>query len=217
MTIRPTRWMEALALALLLGAPANAIPVSVTHTDLPTCDPLIVPPGVDELGDTPVFMGADEGITAVDLPAVGVACPSADSPAPNTLVSMTNMTSRDFVEVWYVADPETSIGNADGLVEDEEAFRIDTMGINTPLVSESLTPDGIFESGETWDFVIDDYFNALGLGADDFFSPGAVGGMSPGGPSSGSIIAIVPEPSTPLLMAAGLAGLGARRRKQRIR
>ena len=73
-------------------------------------------------------------------------------------------------------------------------------------------PDGIFEAGETWDFIIDDYFNALGIGADAFFSPGAVGGASPSGPSSGSIIAVIPEPSTGLLLALGLLGVAARRR-----
>jgi hypothetical protein len=200
-----------MALALALGAKTSAIPVSVSHVNLPSCDFLAVPPDVDELGDTPAFP-PDERIVAVDLPTGGVACPSVDTPAPNMLISMTNITALDFVEVWYVADPETSISNVDGLVNGEEAFRIDAVGLNTPLVFESIAANGIFEAGETWDFIIDDYFNVLGLAADDFFSPGAVGGASPGGPSSASIIAVIPEPSTALLLACSLVGLGMRRR-----
>ena len=116
-------------------------------------------------------------------------------------------TAIDWVGVWYVSDPETSLSNFDGLIQGEEAFRIDFVGVNTPLVFESMTPDGIFEAGETWDFIIDDYFNSLGLAADDFFSPGAVGIFSPGGPSSGSIIATaVPEPGTLSLLVLAVGG-----------
>jgi hypothetical protein len=211
---RPGLWISALALALLLGAPASAIPVSVTHINLPTCDFLAVPPDVDELGDTPAFP-PDERITAVDLFTGAVACPSTDTGSINSLIVMTNITALDFVEVWYVSDPETSLSNVDGLVNGEEAFRIDAFGVNTPLVFESILADGIFAAGETWEFIIDDYANTLGLAADDFFSPGGVGGTSPGGPSSGSIIAIIPEPSTALLLGCGLLALGTVRRQRR--
>ena len=73
--------LVAITLALALGAPASAIPVSVTHTDLPSCDFLAVPPGVDELGDTPAFP-SDERIVAVDLFTGAVACPSSDTREP---------------------------------------------------------------------------------------------------------------------------------------
>jgi hypothetical protein len=205
----------AFLVGLALAAHALAVPVSVSHTDLPTCDFLSVPPLVDELGDTSAFP-PDERITAVDLSTVLSGCPATDTPAPNVLVAMTNLTTLDFVEVWYVADPETSLSNVDGLVEGEEAFQIDSVGLNTPLVFESMQVNGIFEAGETWEFVIDDYFNALGLAADDFFSPGAVGTFSPGGPSSGSVIAFVPEPATALLLAGGLAGLAAAGRRRSL-
>ncbi len=192
------------------AGPALAVPTGVSHVNLPTCDALAVPPVVDELGDTPAFP-PDERIVAVDLPGPGaVGCPSTDTPAPNVLISMTNITTLDFVEVWYVADPETSISNVDGLVNGEEAFRIDAVGLNAPLVFESISVDGVFEAGETWDFIIDDWSNALGLAADDFFSIG-VGGLSPGGPSTASIIAIIPEPATGLLVVLGLTALAARR------
>ncbi len=199
-------------LALVTAGPASAVPTGVSHVNLPSCDFLAVPGVVDELGDTPAFP-PDERITAVDLGETFTsACPANDTAAPNVLVSITNLTALDFVEVWYVGDPETGFGNIDGLVNGEEAFRIDAIGLNRPLLFESITVDGIFEAGETWDFVIDDYFNVLGLAADDFFSIG-VGGGSPGGPSSGSIIAIVPEPSTGLMVGLGLAALVGRRRR----
>jgi hypothetical protein len=82
-------------------------------------------------------------------------------------------------------------------------------------MSESIAVDGIFQVGETWDFVIDNYFNVLGLSASALASAGLVGSLSGGDTvSSGSIIAIIPEPGTILLTGLGLAGLSlfARRR-----
>ena len=32
----------------------------------------------------------------------------------NVLVTTTNLTSFDFEDLWYLADPETSFGNFDG-------------------------------------------------------------------------------------------------------
>ena len=136
----------------------------------------------------------------------------------NTLVSMTNLTPFDFTEVWYVADPETLISNVDGLVNGEEAFRIDSVGINTPLVFESLVSDGIFQAGEFWDFIIDDYANTLGIPASAFSSPSLVGTLSLANTSSGSIIATrvpVPEPSTLFLFGVGLTGVAFMMRRRR--
>jgi hypothetical protein len=205
----------ALAAAMLLGGSAAAIPVSVSHLDLPTCDFLAVPPHVDELGDVTGGFPPDETITAVDFTTTIPACPASDTGAVNARVIMTNLTPFDFVEVWYVSDPETSLSNVDGLVNGEEAFRIDMVGLNRPLIFESGVIPGVFESGEAWEFIIDDYFNALGIGADHFFSPGAVGAASPGLPSSGSIIALIPEPSTGLLVGLGVLGIAMRRRRAR--
>ena len=136
-----------------------------------------------------------------------------DDPAiPNFEVRMTNMTTMDFRDVWYVADLETSITNFDGWVNDGRAFKIDSIGFNKPLVFES-NPflNDIFEAGESWSFVIQDYTSG---GPASFFYSIGVGFMSPAGPpSTGSIIAI-PEPATMTLVALGGIGVLLRRRRR---
>ncbi len=199
-----------IALSLVgLAGPAAAVPVSVTSQDVPNCDPLLVPPDVHELGEPAFGFPLDEGITSFDTATPQAACIA--SGVVNALVVMTNLSPFDYDNVWYVADPETTILNFDGLVNGEEAFRIDMVGFNTPLIAEvgGFLP-GIFESGETWEFIIDGYMNLLGLPASNFFSVGLVGGLSIGDPlSSGSIIATpVPAPEPHALLLVGLA-LGA--------
>ena len=66
----------ALGVALLAGGPAMAVPVTVTHSDMPTCDPLVVPSKVDELG-TGLAFPAGESITAVHLGTPFDACAHA--------------------------------------------------------------------------------------------------------------------------------------------
>ncbi len=211
---------SGLVVALAIAAPALAVPVSVTHNNLGNCDILSVPTNLHELGLGANFEGpfpSNEEIVASDVLIGNDACLSSI----NTLVTMTNLTGQDWEQVWYVADPETTISNFDGLVNGELAFRIDSVGANTPLVFESLIPDGIFQAGETWEFLIDDYVNALGLSASAFGScaggfpctTGLVGGLSGGDfDSSGSII-VVPEPTTGLLLVCGLAGWVVQRRR----
>ena len=108
-----------------------------------------------------------------------------------------------------------------------QAFRIDSDvsdpgGINHPLVSESGIPNDIFESFETWEFIIQDYASLTGP-PEFFLSPGCVGIDSTLGapcpvlfpiPSSGSIIAVrAPEPAPLLLVGLGLASLAFVRRR----
>ena len=180
-------------------------PVQVTHQDTSDCDPLFVPSAVDELGV--ISFPPDELILATDIPSLILACPTAPNGGVASVeVSITNLTSRSFSDLWYVADPETTITNVDGLVNGEEAFKIDSIGLNQSLVLESINPNGIFEPGEQWDFVIDGYVNASALPASAFHSVGLVGGLSAGdSQSSGSIIAMpVPEPTAiVILLSAG--------------
>jgi len=187
---------------------AFAIETAVTHSDVENCDFLSVPLDVHELGNgaaAGIFpFPPDEEIIAMDVVGVpGAACPgSSPPPSSSGIVAITNIVSppRAFVDVWYVADPETTITNIDGTINGADAFRIDSpdsfggCGSNCPLIFESLTPDGIFEPGETWHFVIDSYFSIFFLPPDIIASIGVPSGDdSDEDVSSGSIIAFVDE------------------------
>ena len=161
-----------------------------------------------------------------------VPCPQDYQGGMNVEVRITNLTNRAFEDLYYVGDVhddgsfETTFTNNDELVADVSpwhtnnapglAFKIDAIGLNTPLIFESLALNGIFEPGETWHFVIQEYANMLGN------SPAALGSVGPipfgaiaqasmlDTVSSGSII--TPEPAT--LCLFGLGGLLLRRRKK---
>lgn len=200
---------------ICLPSVAGAMVTTVTSFDVVNCcDVLVVPTLVDELGIN--IFPANETITATDQLATTIACPSqANALTVATQVAITNMTGRSFTDLWYVGDPETLLTNVDGDVNGQHAFKIDAVGINRPLIIESINTNGIFEPGEQWDFLIDDYANAFGLPASALMSIG-VGNLSVGDQkSSGSIIAIpVPEPTSVVLGGtAALAVLGLRRKR----
>jgi hypothetical protein len=227
-----SRTLSALAIGagyLLFPTIALALPLKVDHADLPNCDTLIVPQDVHELGIAPAFSTLpDELIEAVDTLTSQAACPSDDPTILNALVVMTNTTGIAWKDVWYVADPGdqasgavfTTLSNVDGVVDMAGgtnrgfAFKIDTAGINTPLIGESGLLDGIFSPGETWEFIIDDYFNAAGIGASVFDSLGVASASAFAPPSSGSIIAVaVPEPATCMLLVISLGAIATRRQR----
>ena len=173
------------------------------------------------IGFQPNLFPPDETIDADATVTQNIACPGSAVPGvANQIVRIYNFTGRDFGDLWYVSDPETTLTNVDGLVNSQDAFKIDAVGLNRPLVSESIAANGIFEVGETWSFIIDGYANSLGLGAADFRSVGLVGNASGGDTvSSGSIIGVplvVPEPATWALLGMGIAGVvGFVRRRSR--
>lgn len=210
----------ALAMVLCVASPAAAVPVNIYFLDGPQ-DPLVIPEWVHELGES-VFPSNEEILSFWDTTGL-TACadgPVYDDPMiANVLVTMTNLTGRTWYDVHYVADPETSMSNYDGYIgnagmgdDAQMAFRIDWLGVNTPLVSESISNDSIFQIGETWEFIIQDYGNTLMM-LTPFNSIG-IASSSTGLPSTGSIIARVPEPGTMLLLGAGLLGLAAFGRKK---
>ena len=224
--------MTAVALVLTTTCPLYAIPTEVVHVDSNTCDPLLIPQQVDEIGTIPPFP-LDEALDSTSLIVTFPVCTATDDPLmAEELVFIKNLTGRDLTEVWYIANNETRISNIDGFandigfaafpIGDNEAFRIDNDildpgGVHHPLIGEDMTLDGIWEAGETWEFILQDYGNAFGLPGSALTSIGV--GDASGGvgiiDSSGSIIAIpqVPEPGSALLALLGLPVMVLKRRQ----
>ncbi len=215
------------AILMFVTVPAMAVPVDVYSDDGPQ-DPLWIEGPVHELGD---WFPPDELIESswefTDITAC-IDGPVYDDPAiPNILVSMFNFTYTYWEDVHYVADPDTTISNYDGWIgnmgmgDAQYAFRIDYVGVNTPLFFESMNPDNIFEPGERWDFIIQDFQHPQFTLATNwtqgtptpFDSIGIAGASAGWPPSTGSIIA-VPEPMTMSLLVLGGIGALLRRRSK---
>lgn len=206
----------AAAMVVLIASPARAEIVQVNLTTIDGQDSPALP-GNKEMG---VNFPADEMLSSSSTTVTYTPCSEPgnydDPNIPNIEVFVTNLTELAYRDVWYVADtsPEhrcTTLSNYDNwLVNQGLAFHIDTAGYNQPLVYESLLQDGIWQAGETWGFVIQDYQNVEGLAADLLGSVG-VGLASAHGPdSSGSIL--VPEPASLLLLCLGAGAILRRRR-----
>jgi hypothetical protein len=215
-----------LALGLLWAAgPAQAVPTTVQHENLDNCDPLSVPQNVHELGRSPAFDDfPTERIRAAATFTDDVACvtPNQNPSLLNRVVSITNDTGIAWTDLWYVGDPSaataftgTALSNFDGLVNGGLAFKIDTVGVNRPLFSESIAADGVFAPTETWLFIIDDYQNGLALPPEALDSLGVGSGSLADPASSGSIIAVRASEPAALGLVGYAAALALRRRNQR--
>jgi hypothetical protein len=216
--------LPGLILALLAAQHAASFPVAAAYTDDARCDTLPGQTLTHELGLAFSFP-LDERIGYGGAMQPGAAPACGVSGGLNVHVAFQNLSGVAYRDVFVVAGPTSVFGsllaNADGTVLTDlgpaDAFRIDAIGINRPLLAESNgTADGIFEPGETWlveiiggfyavevlvgDFV---FATSLGIGSADVFV-GSEGATIPGV----SILASpVPETSSAVLLAAALVGV----------
>ncbi|MEM9166459.1 MAG: PEP-CTERM sorting domain-containing protein [Planctomycetota bacterium] len=216
-TIRAT--LAIAAMTSLAGA-AAADPIDGDYSDTPLCDNHGPLQAVEEFGNPSAFQPSqwiEHAFTITDE----TACSVTDDPTmPNALVQITNLTSRTLDNLFYVGDPETRFSNVDGNGFGAGtpsvpglAFRIDSVGANQNLIFESGTFNGLFEPGETWQFIVQDFENAAGTTPDLFFSVGMAGDSIGITNSSASIVRMVPSPGTAALAGLGLAFAGRRRQK----
>lgn len=208
--------------SLLLASAASlalANPVSGTYFDTNHCDNQGNRQAVEELGT--IIFPPDELIDSSFVVTQLSACPTHDDPTmSNFLVTIRNLTTRNWTDLFYVGDLTTTLSNEDGLAWSAaapgavgQAFRIDSAGVNRNLVFESILADGVFQVGETWRFIIQDYTNAAGGPPDDFSSLDFAGASSALPGSTGSIVQmIVPSPGA--LAILGMGGMFSIRRRR---
>lgn len=196
----------------LLVSPVLASPTPISDQDLSDCDTLgPLPTIMDELG-TGAFP-ANELISATYTFTSIDACPlNSDQLIPNVLLIITNLTNLSFTDLHYVADPLTTFSNYDGIINGQHAVLLDNVGLNRPLIAEVGGSQAlVFEPGETWEIVLDDWLTGTGLTPADLGSIGVPSTLVPD-PSSGSIVAIpVPEPASAAVIALGAMAVGYRR------
>ncbi len=197
---------------VVLASSAFADPIEIYNEDTYQ-DPLFIEGWVHEIGDHNVFPTGQQ-IEVFDWwETAETACTEypLDNPnAPNVVVQIKNLCQITWEEVYYVADPWIFLSNEDGLIGNvslddlSHAFRIDSVGFNKPLINESMTQDDRFEPGEIWDFIIQDYVDTVQGGPPNALDSRGIASLSKGyPPSTGSIIALVPEPTTVALLIGG--------------
>jgi len=214
------RYPLAILAVLWLASAAVGYPITPYAVDNGHQDhPIVLCPHEHEVGDQPPFPN-DEWVRSLEqVETLFRPCLEAeDNPLiPNIKVKIQNMTGGDIDVLFYVADTGTSLTNDDGLIgnaglgDAQLAFRIDSVGKNIPLVFESMLADNIFQAGEIWCFVIQDFAGQGGRNATPFDSLG-IASQSPSGLSTGSLI--TPEPATMSLLAVGGLVLFRRRRSK---
>lgn len=204
------------AALLMLSSGTIAVPGSYVFVEDPRCDPHSITL-THELGEAPAFP-IDELISATSIGPISLplTCTTVGpGELPNDfLVTITNLSPFSWIELFFVADEGILFGNVDGMINGGNAFKIDTTGVNAPLLSGDTAGDGVFSPGEAWTFIVQnwlfagppDIMGSIGVGTDSDDTTGI---------SWASIAAIcldcptttVPEPGT-LSLFALIASLG---------
>ena len=220
------RWIVTILTVLAMTSGVMASWVEVYSINGPQ-DNLDVPRYLDELGTSTAFP-EDERIELIQYQETSVtACsqdPGDDPDIPNMLVTIRNLTNTTWEQVWYVADPGVWVSNYDGWIgnifnygDHEHGFLIDNSGFNRPLVFESFIMDNKFQPNETWRFILQDYSAPPSYPPPAFGSVGITsnsGSIPPGTDfSTGSLIALVPEPATMAVLSIGGLVMLRRRKK----
>ncbi len=223
-------WLGSVSLLLAVlsqSVSVMAVPLNVNYADDPKlCDPIPGTPLRHELGGQ--RFPIDEQIRWTTRLTTRTIC-TADLFATNDWeVQITNLGTKTWKDLFFVADDFMTLGNADGHVDGligSLAFQIKPFGPkNANLIAESIRNDLLFQPQETWRFLVTD-FGLLPLGvpgrAPDFSSIGLGAASLP--PieftSTASIVAneyFVPEPTSVALCAVSLAILLGRKRKQSL-
>jgi hypothetical protein len=217
---------SASVLAWCTAPTASAVPISGLYIEDARCDTLPNMNLSHELGDASTFP-ANEAILVFVSPTNTTICVPNDGIANDWNVQITNVSGQAWQDLYFVANANNGVGNADGSVLDlsnaaippSDAFRID--GTVTPGATNSLVESGIadeiFSPGETWRFMVSNFQHPSGVSpVPAFLSPGLFAGTaSVTTLDQASILANpVPEPATVAMLTVIGAGMVLRRRRR---
>ena len=216
-TIMKISKCSLVAAGFLLIAAKTAVAAAISYPFAPTQNQCDDPPQIlltEELGDVASavfpFSGDDSIRVAISQanPNLAPACVSDNGMQDDWIISITNAGQTTFRDLHFVSDESVSLSNADQRPaggEGNDAFRIDSIGINANLLSESIAADELFSPGESWDFVVWD-FNVAGQPDQPVLGSGGIGQPDPS--SNASIVGIpVPEPSGLSLSILSVVGM----------
>ena len=152
---------------------ALAVPVQAHYIDSTNCDSHGEQFPSHELGDAVSSFPLAE-LIQVSVQSGPIVCVPDDGAPDDFLVTITNMGSVAYTDLFFVVDSGSTVGNFDGFIEDlmgppgvfEQAFRIDgtvTLGLNDNLIFESMGINEIFEPGETWRFLVTNFITPASL------------------------------------------------------